>query len=242
MKLFKFQNPYTEKFNRRLKPEYVISYKTHEQHARDNFQNDVKNHELEVISDDGKLHRHIRMKKPDTSNMYYDIVTWSGYLCFTGDMGTFVFSRIHDMFEFFRDGRDYASIGDETANREPSINLNYWAEKLQAVDKDDGYEIYSPELFKKSVMESAIEFCEYENLLYEERLEFMADVEETVCSRADDGEMNAHDAVSSFEYKGHQVFHDTFEWNFKEWSYRYVWACMAIVHAIQEYDNWKKGN
>ena len=28
----------------------------------------------------------------------FDIVTWPGYLCYSGDMGCFVFTRLPDMF------------------------------------------------------------------------------------------------------------------------------------------------
>src|ERR1051326_8204576 len=66
------------------------------------FLRNVKAHEMTVLRDEG-VDRHLRFKAPNTSNQYFDLITWRGSLCFTGDMGTFVFSRIPDMFEFFRD-------------------------------------------------------------------------------------------------------------------------------------------
>lgn len=50
------------------------------------------------------------------------------YLCYTGDMGTYVFQRLTDMFEFFRTDREYKKRnGGKLA-----VNLSYWGEKLQA--------------------------------------------------------------------------------------------------------------
>ncbi|STU51511.1 Uncharacterised protein [Klebsiella pneumoniae] len=61
---------------------------------------DTAFHRLEIIRDDG-LYRHLRMQQPETSCYYYDVITWPGYLTVTGDMGTWTFSRIADMFDFF---------------------------------------------------------------------------------------------------------------------------------------------
>ena len=87
--------------------------------SQEEFQKDVSQHGVTIIRDDG-VNRHIRFKRPGTMCMHFDLITWPGYLCYCGDMGTYVFSRLEDMFEFFRTDRD--------------INPGYWAEKLQAVD------------------------------------------------------------------------------------------------------------
>ena len=79
---------------------------------------DTAFHRLEIIRDDG-LYRHLRMKQPGTSCYYFDIITWPGYLTVTGDMGTWTFSRIADMFDFFGPWQD-------------GINTGYWSEKLEA--------------------------------------------------------------------------------------------------------------
>ncbi len=56
------------------------------------FLGDVKGHVFEIKNDDG-LYRNITVKKPDSSIYGYKITTWPGYLCISGDMGTYVFSR-----------------------------------------------------------------------------------------------------------------------------------------------------
>lgn len=78
-------------------------------------------HKLTIMRDDG-LYRHLRCQKPGTWVYGFDIVTWPGYLCVCGDIGTWVFSRERDMVQWFErmDGR---------------INPDYWSEKLQ-----DGHE------------------------------------------------------------------------------------------------------
>lgn len=80
-----------------------------------NFINDTKLHEMTCIKSDG-IYRHYRFKKPRSSAYYFDIITFPGYLTMTGDMGTWVFSRVRDMLHFFN--KDY-------------IDHSYWAEKLQ---------------------------------------------------------------------------------------------------------------
>lgn len=48
------------------------------------------------------LYRHYRCQRPGYSNMAFDIVTWPGSLCYTGDMGDYLFQRTEDMIEFMR--------------------------------------------------------------------------------------------------------------------------------------------
>lgn len=79
------------------------------------FQSDTKLHEMTCIKSDG-VHRHYHFSNPKHSNYWFDIVTVPGYLFMTGDMGTWAFSRINDMIQFFNHDR---------------IDYGYWAEKLQ---------------------------------------------------------------------------------------------------------------
>lgn len=84
------------------------------------FRKDVAQHRMTVIHDHG-VHRHLRFGKPGDSNLSFQITTWPGYLCYSGDMGCYVFFRVEDMFRFFRGER---------------INPGYWAEKVQAEDRE----------------------------------------------------------------------------------------------------------
>lgn len=82
------------------------------------YQKDTKDHVLTIEQDAG-VHRCILFKNPESSFYAFRIVTWPGHLAVSGDMGDFVFSRVSDMFTFFR--------GD-------TINPGYWAAKCVAGD------------------------------------------------------------------------------------------------------------
>lgn len=98
----------------------------------DSFLRDVANHKLTILRNDG-LYRHFRMSN-GSSFYQYDVITFPGHLIFTGDLGTFVYARIDDMFQFFR-GRHLAS----------HIDLRYLAEKCIAEDKPDGVRRFADE-------------------------------------------------------------------------------------------------
>ena len=107
------------------------------------FLDDVKNHEI-IIINNSDLHRHIRFKEPTTTNCYFDLITWPGHLCYTGDMGTYVFQRTTDMFAFFR--QNYGRY------HELKINPQYWAEKCISESRfGDGIKQYSRDKFEDAV-------------------------------------------------------------------------------------------
>ena len=93
------------------------------------FLNDVKNHELTIHQNNG-VDRHLIFKIPNDCNQHFNITTFSNYLVITGDMGALVFSRLHDMFEFFR-------------SDDLKINPYYWSEKIQSASWDARIESYS---------------------------------------------------------------------------------------------------
>lgn len=99
---------------------------TEREHAEECFPRDTSKHEMTVLHDDG-LYRHLRFARPGTNNMSFNIVTWPGYLAYSGDMGDYMFTRLTDMFDFFRGDR---------------INPGYWGEKLVAGEAKK----YSPEV------------------------------------------------------------------------------------------------
>jgi hypothetical protein len=181
------------------------------------FLKDVSRHEMTVLRDDG-LYRHIRLKRPDTGCMRFDLLTWPGYLAFTGDMGTFVFSRIADMFEFFR-------ARPSAADRLP-INLGYWHEKLDAIDRTDGSYKWSQERFEEQVRDALKQG--------EASEEVCAAAEEEVI-RNPDGEYESMRAAIDFEHDGFK-FQDFWETNCHAYTYRFIWCCYALVWGIRKYD------
>lgn len=202
------------------------------------FERQVAEHRMQVIQDNG-VHRHLIFKRPDSSNMYFGLVTWPGYLCYYGDMGTYVFSRVEDMFTFFRKPDD--------PERFHSISYGYWAEKMQAVnassarghDAGGGYKVWSPELFKAAIeadFRSHFDLEEGQPLDQGEHAELWADVQRCVLARADDGYYEAVKAAMEFDHDGSQLFPDFYESLLHEYDHHFLWCCHAMRWAIDLYD------
>jgi hypothetical protein len=201
----------------------MITYASSEQI----FLRDVAMHQMSVLRDDG-VNRHIRFKTPGSSSMYFDLITWPGFLCYTGDMGTYVFHRLEDMFQFFRTDRDHMSLRDGATL---AINLSYWAEKLEAVDRCDGVQEYSPAKFR-----AAIEDWLNQN---DTTQELRDAVEDEVLAYADSSEDDAKGSAIGFEFENDYPFEGFWEVNCKEYVFRFVWCCYALAWGIQKYDDAK---
>lgn len=72
-----------------------------EENVKDRIVTDLATHAVYVRHENG-LYRHYRCQRPNTICMYFDIVTWPGSLCYTGDMGDYLFQRTEDMIVFMR--------------------------------------------------------------------------------------------------------------------------------------------
>lgn len=97
---------------------------SHDKDVLNRFLINTANHTMKVHRDDG-IYRHLEFSRNGSNSYRFDLVTWPGYLCVTGDMGTWTFSRITDMFDFFTAshfGRQESFL----------INPGYWSEKFEA--------------------------------------------------------------------------------------------------------------
>jgi hypothetical protein len=186
--------------------------------TRERFLADTAEHVLAVIRDDG-LYKHLRFKQPDTITYYYDLVTWPGYLTITGDCGTFVFSRVEDMLDFFL-----------PEGKEPQVNPRYWSEKLQAPDPQAATR-YSEEVLRQHLHEWAQ--SRSHDLTTSERQRLQEAVNENVLAWAHD-EHEAHCRLQEFEHDGLRI-HDSWDWLLRDWDFRYLWCCYAIVYGIKQY-------
>lgn len=179
------------------------------------FLKDVATHEMIVKKNDG-LYRHLTFTKPGTNCNRFDLVTWPGYLAYSGDMGCYVFARIADMFEFFRRETDDGL----------QINLGYWQEKVEARDRD-GIKEYSADVF-----------CEHVRRWLDEAEASAADreaAEDEVLNMADDSHA-AYSAAMSFEGPDGTKFTDFWEVDSTEYTYRFIWCCYAMVWGIAKFD------
>lgn len=209
------------------------------------FLKDVVNHQMIILRDDG-LYRHIRFKRPDSGCMHFDLVTWPGYLSYCGDMGCYVFSRIDDMFGFFR-----TSKNDWNYNRSGglSINTGYWSEKLRAVDgnrQNGSATEFSNEKFERVINETRAGWmreCKGCGVSKNDRRELWDSVNHEVLWRLDDGHHVAMSAAHDFNHRigrHHFNFEGLWEHDFTEYTYHFVWCCYALAWGVRTYDDSKE--
>jgi hypothetical protein len=201
------------------------------------FLNDVAEHQMYVIHDEG-LSRHIRFGRPNTGIMHFDLITWPGYLCYTGDMGTYVFTRLEDMFQFFR-----RTDGDKRY----SIDRRYWAEKCVAADHD-GIEQFDEQCFKRVIIDILVQWMRdnrYRTTKEERRDLWDAVISDVIKAESDSGGYRMQTAAYDF---GHEVnkevgvfyFEDLFERSFTKFTTRFTWCCFAMAWGIEQYDKAKE--
>lgn len=195
----------------------------------EHFLDDIQNHQLTIIRDQG-VHRHLRFKKPNTIDRYFDLITWPGHLCYTGDMGSYLFSRLPDMFEFFRSDNS-------------RVNPDYWAEKVLAADRQSGIDEFDEQEFDRHVMRHLISWIRdtRANTTRDQRRELWdAVLSEIIHADSDREGIRKQIAVHEFNHRVnayHRLYFEGFFDNrFTRHTYRYIWCCHAIVWGIQQYD------
>lgn len=202
------------------------------------FLKQVESHKMTVLKEDG-IYRHLRFQRPGTRCMSFDIVTWPGYLVYTGDMGSYTFMRLRDMFEFFR----------KPPGKESNIDFRYWAEKCEAHDRADGIDKFCLDRFGEEVYYHFKLFCEGEEDLTEEEVNDLAEELQTSLSLVDN-EHEAYQMIGSFDHEIRPRAFGKRRLGFafvggefgrcREWSYRFQWCCYALPWAIKMYDEAKE--
>lgn len=198
--------------------------------AAERFPRDTATHQLTILHDDG-VYRHLRFRRPDTGMYWFDLVTWPGHLAYTGDVSPgHVFSRVPDMFEFFRDGSRYG------------INPDYWAEKL--VTERNVTKEYREELVRQQVAEELDAWAEH--LSTNDLGRLRAAVQEELLEDLDNllgWQETAVRALCEFTFDRRDdtpgkiwPFQEAYEWTVTDWAWSYLWCCHAIVWGIGQYD------
>lgn len=190
------------------------------QPTEQDFLKDVASHQMRVAFDNG-VYRHLRFSKPDSGDMSFHLITYPSHLVYSGDMGCYVFSRLPDMFQFFREKNDGAL----------KINPSYWCEKLEATSTTGGHKEYDQDKFERKVRQYMDDI--------EADSELRSEIESEVL-QLHDSEFFAYKALHDFEYKDRAIFENAFEWNFEEYTFHFVWCCYAIVWGIRLYDRAQK--
>ncbi len=174
---------------------------------------------------DRDLHRHLTFKSPETSNRYFHITTWPGYLAISGDMGCYVFARLPDMFKLFRDDRG-------------RINPSYWAEKLQADQRGSGHMEFSERLYRSAIVS---DFKASYPQGTANRMRVWQDVRYELLDWNQPG--STDEAIgNAMRYRspdGDDLFSDFWDHRLEDYTYHFIWCCRAIQWAIERYDEHK---
>jgi hypothetical protein len=203
----------------------------------DQFAKDTANHQMEVVLDHG-TNRHLRFRQPGTYCYGFDIVTWPGHLAITGDMGAAVFTRLPDMFEFFR------SSGHKRDGIPLEINVSYWAEKCVAHDgrqkefNADGFR----RVVKKRYDDYVAERLDDENQPPEWASDLWEEIQDGILCLDRESTDFALAAMHDFEPQDERYrsfrFHDVSDYasSVEAYSFHMVWRLYAIAYAIKAYD------
>lgn len=199
------------------------------------FERDVAQHEMTIIRDEG-VDRHIKFRRADDSAYWFEILTWPGALCIRGDCGTYVFSRLTDMFQFFRTDR-----GNDP--KKLYINTGYWCEKLQAVSCN-GYGIgtaqeFSGDRFAEHVKRDFESYFESRHVDDERKAELWQEIQDDVLDYVGDGYGLGHAGDRLLDHVPDafpRLFEDWHEWNCDEYKFHFMWNLYAIAWAIRTYD------
>lgn len=224
--------------------------------AHQRFLADTAEHTMEVMHDDG-LYKHLRFTNNGSWHYRYDIITWPGFLTLDGDMGTWTFSRLPDMLDFFRSNPD-----------RPKINADYWAEKLQwgssggrgiareydqdsvkrqilaTIEghiKDERWPEHAADALRAAINDEILD--SYAVALYNEAevrdamddFKFaycQANLNPPVAPPLDDYGTTDDPDDDTYEFS----FYEVWDWSFQEYTIHFLWCCWAIAEGIKAYD------
>lgn len=185
------------------------------------FARDTASHELTILHDEG-LYRHLRFRASKSSEYWFDLITWPGRLAMCGDVGDgYVFSRLPDMFQFFRSDRRWG------------INPHYWAEKLGGGRRS--VKEYSEELLRQRVIEQFVNDARWGGV----PTGTGKAIRTWVLNEDLSDEHQARNVLEDFAHLGYE-FSDVWEWDFHDYDHSFLWACYAIQWGIGQYDKVRK--
>ncbi|WYK04438.1 hypothetical protein DWF04_015630 [Cereibacter sphaeroides f. sp. denitrificans] len=197
------------------------------------FRHDVRGHEMTIELDQG-VHRCIRFGRPGSSTYYFRLVTWPGYLAFSGDCGSYTFARLYDMFDFFRfAGPEY--------DRDDRINEGYWSEKLTAICKHGGMEELDERAYSEAIR-NAIS-CHISGMSLSDAKLVVSGARDAELFDEPSNEQEAIQRAMSWRCPATHRYPlgDFWDYRITKASFRLVWAMRAIQWGIKQYDLVKQG-
>lgn len=212
--------------------------------TKESFLKNVENHYMTILKDDG-IYRHLRFNKPSPNSwdQRFEIITYPNGICYSGDMGSFVFERTYDMLGFFRhpDG-------------ELGINSGYWAEKCVAECVTDGVRQFDIDQVRSSIR-NYWESYFYERTESDEAQSIWESIEKYILNSGDSeieivnaiweydsscawwrtgsGDRTSHFSLDDFFVDGCCLYSKT---------YRFLWCLWALSWAVIQYDKVKAEN
>jgi len=183
----------------------------HIDHVKRQFSTAYGTTRTTILHDDG-LYRHIRIQG---AHYYrFDLVTWPGSLFVNCEGDGYAFARTDDMFGFFRQG------GAESLDP----NLSYWAEKLYDT-RSGKVRAHDAARFERDVVDV---------------LATIGDEQRVKTIRLDlELETNPDDEDSCRTFVAEHKEFRHLEGDWRDWTFRYAYACIAICFGIREYDRLK---
>ena len=179
------------------------------------FLDSVKNHQMNILLDNG-VFRCIEFRDPkDKGRYFFYLSTIPGRLLISGDCGTYVFSRINDMFQFFR-GK--------------YIDFSYWASKADAEDTRGGIRVFNVDKLKQQLTDNFNDFKDCWPCSKEDEEEFQEEIlnmieDEHTFVALGSKRLNCGFEIEPWEYS-----------NVYDLSSRFIWNCYAINWGIDQYD------
>lgn len=216
----------------------------------------ISEHRMLIEQDEGVCRR-ITFKKPNSSSYKFTLVTFPGYLVVVGDMGSYVFQRLEDMFEFFRTDRVNRSTSLEKLGLKLATNLGYWSEKLTAIDCNGLNEAkaneFDAEGFKNWIKAERLRWIRdsyrEQDLSKEERRELWEAVEDEVLSAVDNYDCETVSTLKAYEFNwkpsripGQALWNQRQGYHFDEIptfrnpTFNFRWICCAIAWGVEQYD------
>ena len=202
----------------------------------------VESHQLTILKDDG-IYKHLKFRKPDTSDTYFDLMFFPNHAVIVGDMGAWSFSRVEDMMRFFR--------GDSLEN----IDFGYWKEKVESCSRFGAGNSNSPfsnfdfETFKESVIEYVDDYFTDSSREESEIDELKEDINDNVFNQ-----ISPYSGCKGLDFKAYEVlndysfdmgdypnahifqFEDIGDIGFTKVTPYFLFACFAMRWGIQQYD------
>lgn len=193
----------------------------HYEEAKKAFLERFEKFEMTIEKDDG-VFRHLRFRDPEEMHGWFNITTAPDMLIVRGDYGTYVFSRVYDMFNFFRG----------TGGTDPG----YCASKAiaQPLDGVRACSGFSQHKLKEQVTEAFETYLDYEHGdkpeevkddYREELYDFLDEIDSWSSFYSADGTelYNSEFLFSSYHYSPEVL------------SYSYLWSYFAVVKGIERY-------